>query len=241
MTGWVPANGPGDRAERLHRALNYPYHWPGACYLYCDGEAHPVDERAARRESRTPVLAFGSNRSPDQLQRKFGALDAASAILVEECVIDGFDVVHAARFTSYAALPAAMVPAPGVRVRVAVTWLDADQLEHMDLTEAVGVNYRRERIGVPAELPDGSRIDHAEFYRTTHEPLRLDGEVVAHGAIAAEGRTGPALGNRELLEIAHATHAPEIDLEGFLLRLGEDDAYRAGLSARLKAGLRRTR
>lgn len=228
---------PEARDVRLHRALNYPYDWPGQCFLFRDGAAAPVDDRVRRRAGRTPVVAFGSNRAPEQLQRKFGALDDTAAVLVEACRVPDHDVVHAARITSYGALPAAMIPAPGVTVTVAVTWLNAGQLEHMDATESVGVNYGRDPIGLHVELADGTVIEHAEFYRTTHDPLRVDGVVVSHAAIAATGRTGPAARNDDLLRRAHARHAGEHQFEDFLLRLVDDLGYRQDITARLKLGL----
>jgi len=228
---------PADRDERLHRALNYPYDWPGACYLFHGRAAHAVDSRAARRAGRTPVLAYGSNRSPEQLARKFGALQQAQAILVETGSLEGFDVVHSAHITSYGAIPAALHPAPGVRVTVAVTWLSADQLETMDRSESAGLNYGRQHIGVDVTLADGTVIAHAEGYRTTHGPLEVDGVVASHADIPASGRPGPALRNPELLRRAHAVFAPELELEAFLLRLSRDRDYRLALTRRLQRGL----
>lgn len=226
-----------DHDDRLHRALNYPYDWPGACFLFRDSAAHTVDDRPARRRGRTPVVAFGSNKSPEQLTRKFGALADADAILVEACRIADHDVVHAARITSYGALPAAMVPAAGVTVTVAVTWLDDAQLVQMDASELVGVNYGRDPMGLHVELADGTQIDHAEFYATTHEPLHLDGVVVSHADIEATGRRGPAARNDELLRRAHARHAADHDFEVFLLRLSGEPDYRKDITVKLKAGL----
>jgi len=75
--------------------------------------------------------------------------------------------VHAARVTTYGALPAAMIRSPGLTVTVAITWLDADQLARMDASERVGVNYGRSRVGDPVRLADGTAIGHAEFCDTT--------------------------------------------------------------------------
>jgi len=228
---------PADRAQRLHRALNYPYDWPGACYLYREGAAHPVDSRHGRRQARTPVLAYGSNRSPEQLARKFGPLTDAQAILVETCSLEGFDVVHSAHVTSYGAIPAALHPAPGVTVTVAVTWLSETQLEIMDRSESAGLNYGREHIGVDVVLADGTVIGHAEGYRTTHGPLEIDGAVVSHADVPAAGRRGPVLRNPELLRHAHAAFAAKLELEAFLLRLSRDRDYRTEITKRLRRGL----
>lgn len=228
---------PADRALRLHRALDYPYGWPGACYLYREGGAHPVDSREDRRRGCTPVLACGSNRSPEQLSRKFGPLSDADAILVEACRLDGFDVVHSAHITRYGAIPAALHPAPGVTVAVAVTWLSPPQLEIMDRSESVGLNYDRLRIGADVTLADGTVIAHAEVYRSIRGPLQVGGAVVAHADVTALGRRAPALRSPDLLRRAHAAFAPGVALETFVLRLGRDRGYRMALTRRLQRGL----
>ena len=60
----------------IHRALNYPYPWDGQSYLFYAGRQQRVDRPIeSLRNNRTPVLAYGSNRSAEQLKRKFGILD----------------------------------------------------------------------------------------------------------------------------------------------------------------------
>ena len=53
------------------RALNYPYSYPAYDFVLDNGSAAPLQDRRSL-EGRIPVLAIGSNRSPEQLLRKFG-------------------------------------------------------------------------------------------------------------------------------------------------------------------------
>ena len=59
--------------DLLDRALGYPYPLPSASYVIDKGEVFPLHANDAplRREGRTPVLAVGSNQSPEQIARKF--------------------------------------------------------------------------------------------------------------------------------------------------------------------------
>ena len=221
----------------LERALHYPYPWPDSCYLFHGNEAHPVEDRAVARGERTPVLAYGSNRSPHQLRRKFGALDRSRAILVERCRIVGFDVVHSAHITSYGAIPAALHVNPRVCVVVAVTWLDDEQLSLMDISERAGRNYAREVLPATAILGDDTHRSDVQAYLTSHGPLRIGDEIVGQADIEASGRTHPALGNLDVLHRIHKHMDGTLEFEQFIIRLATDESYRDRVTDRLKMGL----
>ncbi len=225
------------RAERLARALEYPYAWPNDCYLFHDDRAHPVSERATWRQGRVPVLAYGSNRAPMQLARKFPALPRDRAILVERCRLAGFDVVHSAHVTRYGAVPAALSPCDGVEISVAVTWLDPAQARVMDESELAGRNYGRQLLGRPVRFHDGSRSEAVEAYLTCHGALAIDGAPAAHADIEARGRGGRAWRNAQVLALAHRAVAPRALFEDFVVRLAEDEAFRETVTERLKQGL----
>ena len=230
-------NPPEEPEDLLRRALEYPYFWPGSCYLYHGGDMHPVDNREARREGRTPVLAYGSNRSPHQLRRKFGDLDNRDAILVERCEIGGWDVVHSAHVTSYGAIPAALHRHEGVSVTVAVTWLSARQVAQMDVSESAGRNYGREHLGCRAVLGSGDTSDAVEAYLTGHGVLEVSNRIASHADIEARGRPHPALRNIDVLMHAHRKFSADTDFESFVIRLATDARFRDEITDRLKAGL----
>lgn len=231
------AAAPCASAQVIARAVDYPYRWPGHSYLFHGGRAHPVVERDRWREGRVPVLAYGSNRAPEQLVRKFGVLPHDRAVLVERCKVPGFDVVHSAHVTSYGAIPAALAEDPAVTVTVAVTWLDREQVAIMDASERAGRNYGRQHLARTVTLDDGSASDAVEAYLTRHGSLAVDGRVASHGDIEALGRGSPAIRHREVLALAHRHLAPEDGFETFVLRLARDPAWRDLATRRLKQGL----
>ena len=76
-----------DRQAALARARGYPYAIPDRSYHWRGGQVSEFD--AVKSAGRTPVLAVGSNQSPEQLTRKFGHLDDWE-IPVQRCSTGSF-------------------------------------------------------------------------------------------------------------------------------------------------------
>lgn len=134
---------------------------------------------------RVPVLAAGSNRSPEQLLRKFPD-DPEPVYAVRESLI-GYDCVYSAHLTSYGAIPATFYPSPGTVVTTFVIWLTARQLDKMHLTEATGVNYQF------------GWMDVAYAYLSTRGPLLIEGVPIAVAAIDANRRKFNSLNEQGIL------------------------------------------
>ena len=81
---------------------------------------------------------MGSNRSPEQLLRKFGD---SETIPVTNARLWDYDVFYSAHVASYGSIPAVLGGAVGTVVDVSVTWLLPHQLQRMHETEAVGKSY----------------------------------------------------------------------------------------------------
>ncbi len=223
---------PEDPAGRLALALGYPYAIPAGSFLYRDGAAMPLER--LETAGRVPVLAIGSNRSPEQLARKYAGWPKGTEIPVTAARLAGHDVVHAAHFARYGSLPAVLCPAPGTRVEVAVTWLTETQLERMHETEGA----RNYRYGEPDRLDlrlgDGAPLDHAVLvYRGRHGALAPDGAPLPLAAVPAEGRARPGVRQAEALARARDLLAPKRALEDFLLELIDDAAVREAHVRRL--------
>jgi hypothetical protein len=128
-----------DNDNKLSRALGYPYPagpWPD--YLFDRGQAQPLPA-SFDLSGRVPVLAVGSNRSPEQLVRKYQ--DTAQIPVTRFELVD-HDVAYCAYMTHYGSMPATLVSAPGTRVTLAITWLTQKQLSRMHETESVGPHTR---------------------------------------------------------------------------------------------------
>lgn len=229
------------RAARLARARDYPYDVRAESYLFVGGRVAPLPDPASARAGRVPVLAYGSNRSPAQLARKFAHLAAAGGadaeIPVERARLAGFDVVYSAHFASYGSMPAMLRVAPATTVHLAVTWLTATQLAFMNESETRVANYAYRRLEhIDLRLDDGSRLAAVEAYVGRRGSLMHDGAPVALAAVRAEGRGYRARTTAAMLRLARDRLMPGLDLDDFILRLVDDADFRRRQGARVAEG-----
>jgi len=220
----------------LPRAVDYPYLAPLESYVFATSEQAP----AFSVDNRKPVLALGSNAAPLQLRRKFAGL--AGHIPVSRAVLFDHVVVYSAHFTRYGALPGTLYRHPGAIAFVAITWLDARQLDRMHETESVGVNYdyveiddiRLEHDGVlaeatiPGDLAVGAYVSRWGPMAHQKRPIRL-------AETASSNCPLPALTQPAALRFAQRRVAPDLAFDDFLRRLVDDPAFRSDCRQRLQA------
>jgi hypothetical protein len=211
-----------DRHAKLERARGYPYAIPEGSYTWKNSAVVPFDPAA--RAGRTPVLAIGSNQSPQQLSRKFGD---SGAIPVQRAQLADFDIYYSAHVTAYGAVPAMLQHAPGAAVTLSVTWLDDRQLGVMHDTELRAAKYRYaviEDIGLALDC--GARLDGVHLYVGVNGHLMHDGAAVAMAAAPAEGRRPRALTTAEVLEIVRERFSPDDSPDEFVFKLVDDGGFR---------------
>jgi hypothetical protein len=111
---------------------------------------------------------------------------------------------------------------------VAVQWLTPAELERMDQTEGIGINYdRRHLTGIVLAVEGFGTIHTAETYRSRRGPLIHQGAPIALAAIPCANRAWPALDQRSVLELARHRLAPDATLDGFIHAIVTDAEYRA--------------
>ena len=210
----MPWTLPEGDAGLLALAKSYPFDAPAHSYLFAGGEVRPLGEAGA--VDRVPVIAHGSNRSPDQLRRKFG--DAAEIPVTIGWLAD-HDVVYSAHITQYGAVASTLQHAPDARVRISITWLAPAQLERMHETEGPS-NYAYGRLtGIELDLERGpaARLAEAWVYMGRNGCLDLDGGPVGIAAVEAQGRAHHARRQEEALELVRARHRPDLPLDAMIL------------------------
>lgn len=226
--------GGGGPAAILARALCYPYEAPSYSYCYCGGGIKPFDPTA--RIGRTPVLAYGSNRSPEQLRQKFGSQEK---IPVENAVLAEHDAVFSAHIARYGAIPATIHSAPGTCVSLSVTWLDDAQLELMHASEITDRNYRVAALsGSLVTLDRGGELAEVLVYVSRRGFFVHGDGPVALSALNAEGRRVPEMTEAQVLDEVHRRLAGNVDFNTFVMRLVQDVDYRRSCIALLSAGAR---
>ena len=210
--------------HRLHRARSYPYDFPSHSFTYENGTLR--DFEPALAAERTPVLAIGSNQSPQRLLQKFGH-DASHVIPVQRAHLADFDVVFSAHISSYGAVPAMLQTSPGASVAVAVTWLNDEQLEIMHHSEIAAANYWfAELQQVTVTLDDGAIHSQAYAYLSSRGHLQIAAAPAALAAINCRGRRYLSMSTSEALEHVRRRVAPELDADRFVHKLIEEREYR---------------
>ncbi|MFQ5765155.1 MAG: hypothetical protein ACE5GT_09510, partial [Rhodospirillales bacterium] len=128
--------------DTFHRAISYPFGIPARSYIV-DGGLHvelgfsaPMPNLSGRR----PVLAVGSNQSPEQLIRKFKDSGLGPIPVIRARLAD-FDIVYSSHVAAYGSIPAMLRHSPGTRVTLFVNWLTPAQETLMHATETATANY----------------------------------------------------------------------------------------------------
>ena len=166
---------------------------------------------------RVPVLAVGSNQSPEQLAHKFNGTSwgAVPTIRVE---LTGFDSVYSSHISAYGSIPATLYQAPGTTVRLFVNWLNSDQLKHMHETEIGKGNYAFGMLnGVTIDAEVGPTLSQVHLYTSNHGALNHDGKPVPLSEIQASGRSWSAMVQTEAQHHVRDHLDPEKPLNDFIL------------------------
>ncbi len=221
-----------DRAAVLARARTYPYSFPRRSFAYLDGRTGAFDREMTK--GRSPVLAFGSNQSPERLTQKFGH-QADHLIPVERARLRDFDVVYSAHITSYGAVPAMLQVSEGASVELAITWLDDRQLEIMHQSEISAANYFYAALdGVALETESAALHRTAYAYVGTRGHLEHDaGGAIALAAVACQARRYRAMTTDQALELVRRRHAAHYEPDSFILEMVRDTGSRRSITEEL--------
>jgi hypothetical protein len=225
---------PPSDMDLVARATTYPYLIPDASYLFEDGGWRVAEIDEAMTAGRIPVIACGSNRSPEQLARKFADFAEKNipvTIPVQRAWLEDFDVVYAAHITGYGSVAANLQHVPGTRVEVSITWLADDMMERMHATEGLGHNYHYARFhGLALHLEGGGVRPEAFAYVYDKGSLRQDetadhqlgGEHAALAEIRAENRQDHHMTQPEALALVQARVGHKGDLKDFISQVVAD-------------------
>ena len=212
----------------ISRALDYPYSSPTYDFVLDKGSVVRLQDKSSLA-GRMPVLAIGSNRSPEQLLRKFSERDVLPVTCIQLC---GYDVVYAAHMASYGSIPAVLTRSPETVIDIGINWLSRIQLERMHETEAIGVNYN---FGIANKLNiisgNEQKIHNFGCYLGIHGCLSLKRNLIALKEINARNRVFTALSQFEILGQIHSSHSKGIPFEVWLKHLIYHNNARRNITA----------
>jgi len=216
----------------LDRALGYPYFIPKCSYIY-HAPSYTLldtDDKLPSLEKRTPVLAIGSNQSPEQLARKFPydkKNTAQDIIPVTKAYLDDFDTVYSPHIAGYGSVPATLHPSPGTTVTVFVNWLNQSQLEGMHETELTAANYSFGKLkNIHLDIDRIGLETSVFYYHGTRGALALDGEPVALSTVDAKNRRHKTMDQRQINRLVQQRFRPHLSHSEFLKQLINDQGFR---------------
>ncbi|MBC8269682.1 MAG: hypothetical protein H8E36_13120 [Rhodospirillaceae bacterium] len=199
-------------------AKAYPFPIPHNSYVVEDGgyreivEGEPLPDLSGL----TPVLACGSNQSPEQLARKFDNL-GKHPIPVLKARVKDFDAVHSPHFSAYGSIPATLHYHSGVEATLFTNWLNDEQLKRMHETEVSAENYHYVRLDdIILDIAFGARLTSVYAYISRRGALCHDGKPLGLEAVSTTGRAWPEVSQDDVQALARDRLSPGTAIEAFI-------------------------
>ena len=205
-------------SPQIAHAKAYPFPIPENSYvIHAEGYREIAQaESLPDLVGLTPVLACGSNQSPEQLARKFNDLDA-HPIPVLKVRIKDFDAVHSPHFSTYGSIPATLHYHPGVTATLFTTWLNDAQLERMHETEVTSENYEYVRLDdITLDVDGGPRLTSVYAYISRRGILCHNAKPLGLASVKTTGRAWPEVSQSEVQALARDRLSPGAELETFI-------------------------
>lgn len=124
----------------------------------------------------SPLIAYGSNRSPQVLRRKLPGVPVAAFA----AVLRGWEAVHSSHVSPRGVVPATIVPREGAELDVHVLFLPS--FEALDAAEP---DYDRVTLdGLDLRLDVLGLMPRAQAHVSRHDVLHVDGKPVPLGTLS---------------------------------------------------------
>ncbi len=213
--------------DEIEHALAYPFVQFPHSYVLRNSEIYdlPHDFWPA---GRLPVIACGSNASPQQLIRKFSKIET-DPIYVTQARLSDFVCCYSAHITSYGSIPATLASLQGSKTECHITWLTEAQLDHMHRTEAIGQNYRFSHLDkIDLRCLERGIITDAYAYISLHGNIISNEAPIIVSDIDEISSKGPSqLTQYSIQQKIRKELAPENTTEEFILtNIKEGDVRR---------------
>ena len=211
----------------LDRALNYPYAPIEADFLFTSGSIIELEDDSFLN-NRKAVLAVGSNRSPQQLLRKFGKNET---IPVTKAKLRNYDVFYSAHIASYGSIPAVLGRSEGTLVDVSITWLLPHQLQRMNETEALGKSYDYgESSSLQLDLGNDRSAESIGCYLGRNGCANFEGSPIVLKEVNALDRKFVSADQKTILKHFYDLNCESESFEQWLVKIIKDHNFRAQVS-----------
>jgi hypothetical protein len=239
LVGGFPVRAYDD--EAFATGTGYPWPRPSGSFILEEGEgrlladldpresAEAIDGFTGPASGRTPMLAIGSNASPEGLWRKFAHFEdpADRTLLAVSGLLHDFDICASAELALYGALPATVCPSPGTRVAASTIWLTPAQLTQLAWAE---IPYLLGRLDARFEFEssfggEADGLDACLVFVNRFGAFAPEGNPIALAPIAADNRVYSELPQAGLLRIvAELTYGRGTTAEQLVRKAFEEPA-----------------
>ncbi len=186
-------------SEIINRAQNYPYERPNGSFLLENDRIVELKGRVLDGDLKKfiPVLAYGSNASPEQLRRKLSPIKEPIAVL--SATIKNLDVIFSGQFSRYGCVPATITNSNGTMLYTHVVLLTKKQLSSIHKTELP--EYRYGELKIPIII-DRLGFRESIFAYVFDWGFQKDKKFIAFEEVHAENRNFLCLRHKDLLSLA---------------------------------------
>lgn len=250
--------------DQIERALGYPFALSAGSYVICGGKTFPIvhfdaiDPRSSvigslgairtladayraasgailAEPDLVPILASGSNASPDRLTEKFADIPGAFV-----CVLKGFVTgicpVYSAHITRYGSISATLHRVSDARAEVFCVLLPRDLLSTMHKSEAIGVNYGFYQLpGIQFEADGGVFLSGLHTYLSLWGALLVEGQPISVSAFKVIHKSLVKMDQADIMSQVHRLVGGGVELEEFILGNIQDTDLRRDRIERLSS------
>lgn len=227
--------------EAIERAKAYPFRQPRCSYIFTHDHEHLLEGHPGTWEvdldGLTPVFGYSSNPSPVALAHKFASIPEVH-IPVIAFEVEGYDAVYSSHVSS-GYVPATIHPSPHTRLLGYMTYLTEEELETMNDSESLGVNYELAALDATGRFEDGTELERPLSYVGLHGQLEIDGTLRAVAGTQAKGRRFEETLQADVVERVIEAVAPDTARDQFIGTAIASLIQRKAWTAKLKESVLR--
>lgn len=160
---------------------------------------HMLDElNVDKLVDRVPVLGYGSNLNPAQLNVKFRKNhNNSSPLIVLLGELKNHDVVYASKISQYGVIPAVLESSIGTTVCIGINLLDSKQLDIMSETES---GYKLTDLQTRVDLPIIQKQIKVKYYDCPRIISYNNNKPISLKEVFTHKRTNFEMSQREILD-----------------------------------------
>lgn len=180
------------------------------------------------------IVSYGANASLKYLQEK--TIDPLEVFPVIQTVLLNRDVVYASYYCSDGTIPATLIEKPGASVNVFFSFISDAQLDTLNTSENLDLDYRLAEIDLTDAVEGLSFLKKLYFYECLHGPLIIEGVSFSMAAINGTGRCSDPFTQYDIQRMAFERYFEHDNFYAFCMETIQNSDLRQKRTQTLKRG-----